>query len=350
MKNILKLSFVVTFLIFFSCEKEKNKDYVTIQGKIENHVGKQVAIKGRGYFKKIKLNEDGTFKDTLKVPTDQTMFQLYDGNEYANLFLKNGYDVKIYVDDKDFDETLTFEGKGAETNNYIVKKLLLQKKLFSPALFDKDENEFDQAIVEIKKKLENFIDKAKGVDSTMIANEKKALLGFEKGIKGAYKQKQARKAMFADLIGKPSPQFVHYESVDGKKVSLSDFKGENVYMDIWATWCGPCKAEIPYLKKLEEDYKGKNIEFISISVDNGRGYPKNSLEASKEGWKKMIAEKDMKGIQLFADKNWESDFIKAFKIRSIPRFLLIDKNGIVVDADAPRPSSPKVRTDLDKLL
>ncbi|NCP52647.1 MAG: thioredoxin, partial [Flavobacteriales bacterium] len=61
-----------------------------------------------------------------------------------------------------------------------------------------------------------------------------------------------------------------------------------------------------------------------------------------EGWKKMIAEKDLGGIQLFADKAWESDFIQGLRINSIPRFILIDPNGNIVNPDAPRPSSPKL--------
>jgi len=351
MKTIFKLLMVVVVLSVASCKKEEVKDYVTIQGEIKNHVGDEVVIKGRNYVKKIKLNEDGTFKDTLKLPEGQTTFQLFDGSEYATLFLKNGYDVKVKLDDKEFDETLTFEGKGAATNNYIAKKSLFQEKIFTGDLFDKDEDEFKQSIDGIEKKLQNFIaENEKGVDSLLIANEKKALEGFKPSILGAYKQRMARKAQFADLVGKPAPEFVNYESVDGKKVSLKDLKGKNVYMDIWATWCGPCKAEIPALKQMEKDYKGKNIAFVSISVDEGRGYPNNSLEAAKKGWKQMIKDKEMGGIQLFADNAWNSDFIKAFKVRSIPRFIIIDKNGIVVDADAPRPSSAKIRTELDKLL
>ena len=352
MKHFIKLMTLVFVISLISCKKEeKAKDYVTFQGKVANHIGDEIEIKGRNYVKKIKLNPDGTFKDTLKLPEGQTTFQLFDGSEYATLFLKNGYDVKVKLDDKEFDETLSFEGKGAETNNYLAKKTLLQEKLFTGDLFDKDEKEFDQAIEGIEKQLNDFITKnEKGVDSLLIANEKKGLAGFKQGIKGAYKQRQARKAQFAPLVGKPAPEFVNYESVDGKKVSLKDLKGKNIYMDIWATWCGPCKAEIPALKQLEEDYKGKNVAFVSISVDEGRGYPNNSAEAAKKGWKEMIKDKDMKGIQLIADNAWNSDFIKAFKVRSIPRFIIIDKNGIVVDADAPRPSSSKIRAELDKLL
>lgn len=351
MKTTFKLVVLGLVISLTSCKKEAVKDYATLQGKIENHKGNEVVVKGQNYLKKIKLNQDGTFKDTLKLPKDQTMFQLLEGDEYADLFLKNGYDIKIKLNDKQFDESLTFEGKGAETNNYLAKKTLFQEKLFKGDLFDKDEKEFDQEVDKIEKQLTNFIaENEKGVDSLIIANEKKGLAGFRQGIKGAYKQRQARKAQFADLVGKPAPQFVDYESVSGKKVSLKDIKGKNVYMDIWATWCGPCKAEIPALKELEKEYKGKNIAFVSISVDEGRGYPNNSKEAAKKGWKKMIADKKMEGIQLLADNAWNSDFIKAFKVRSIPRFIILDKNGIVVDADAARPSSSKIKNELNKLL
>jgi thiol-disulfide isomerase/thioredoxin len=118
-------------------------------------------------------------------------------------------------------------------------------------------------------------------------------------------------------------------------------KGKYVYIDVWATWCGPCRAEIPYLKKAEEKYHGKNIEFVSISVDTDKDHDK---------WKNFVTEKALGGIQLFADKNWNSDFIKAFGINSIPRFILIDPNGVVVDADAKRPSNPKLIEQLDGLL
>ena len=69
-----------------------------------------------------------------------------------------------------------------------------------------------------------------------------------------------------------------------------------------------------------------------------------------EKWKTFVTEKALGGIQLFADKNWNSDFIKAFGINSIPRFILIDPNGVVVDADAKRPSNPKLIEQLDGLL
>lgn len=134
------------------------------------------------------------------------------------------------------------------------------------------------------------------------------------------------------VTGKNSPAF-DYENYKGGKTSLTDLKGKYVYIDVWATWCGPCIGEIPSLKKVEKDYHNKNIEFVSISIDTPKAY---------ETWKNMIKDKELGGIQLMADNAWQSKFVTDYAIEGIPRFILIDPNGKIVNADAPRPSSPKL--------
>ena len=131
--------------------------------------------------------------------------------------------------------------------------------------------------------------------------------------------------------GKPSPNF-DYKDINGKNVALKDLEGKNVYIDVWATWCGPCKAEIPHLKEMEKAHHGKNIEFVSISIDKQKDIEK---------WKNMVAEKELKGVQLFSDNDWKSDFVTEYAIEGIPRFILVDDGGKIVSADAPRPSEKK---------
>jgi thiol-disulfide isomerase/thioredoxin len=133
--------------------------------------------------------------------------------------------------------------------------------------------------------------------------------------------------------GEPSPKFVNYENYAGGTTSLDDLKGKFVYVDVWATWCGPCLAEIPFLKEVEKQYHDKNIAFVSLSIDKAEDHEK---------WKAMIAEKELGGIQVFADKDWESDFVQDYLIKGIPRFILIDPQGNIVSSNAPRPSSPKL--------
>lgn len=136
--------------------------------------------------------------------------------------------------------------------------------------------------------------------------------------------------------GNVSPSF-NYENIKGGKTSLADLKGKYVYIDVWATWCGPCKFEIPFLKDKEKKYHGKNIEFVSISVDSKRDYDK---------WKKMVKDQSLGGVQLFADNAWRSEFVQAYKIKGIPRFILVDPAGKIVTASAPKPSEK----EFDRLM
>jgi thiol-disulfide isomerase/thioredoxin len=140
--------------------------------------------------------------------------------------------------------------------------------------------------------------------------------------------------------GKASPSF-DYENFKGGKTSLEDLKGKVVYVDVWATWCGPCLREIPALKILEADYHNKNIAFVSLSIDEKKDYDK---------WRTMITEKNLEGIQLMADNNWKTKFVIDYGIKGIPRFIIIDTKGNIVNSDAPRPSNPDIRKAFDELL
>nr|WP_321223156.1 TlpA disulfide reductase family protein [uncultured Psychroserpens sp.] len=143
------------------------------------------------------------------------------------------------------------------------------------------------------------------------------------------------------IKGKPSPQFVNYENHKGGELSLTDLKGKYVYVDVWATWCGPCIREIPSLKEVEKQFHNENIEFVSTSIDQAKDHDK---------WVSMVKDKDLGGVQLMADKDWSSKFVKDYAIQGIPRFILIDPNGNIVSADAPRPSDPKLVELLEKEL
>jgi len=142
------------------------------------------------------------------------------------------------------------------------------------------------------------------------------------------------------LTGQPSPEF-KYNDYKGRKRELKDFKGKYVYVDVWATWCGPCRKEIPNLRMIEARYKGRKIAFVSISVDEDKDFEK---------WKKLVVSEQLGGTQLIADKAWKSDFITSYGINSIPRFILIDPKGNVVDADAKRPGDAELLKQLDALL
>jgi len=308
---------------------------VKFEADVAHRNGDVLFIKNnRIIVKEIKVEGDGHFSSSFEVK--EGMYQLYDGAEYSELFLKNGYDLKMKMDADNFDESIVYSGKGSDENNYLAQKILSESKFDSESLFAATSiEEFTKKILE-KQNADLSKLEAAQLDPNFVALQKKAMETEMLQMKMYFAEKLKQQK----LNNTQAPSF-DYENHAGGKTKLEDLKGKYVYIDVWATWCGPCRAEIPSLQKIEEKYHSKKIAFVSISVDEQKDYEK---------WKKFVVEKKLGGIQLFADKNWMSDFIKAFGINSIPRFILIDPTGKVVNADADRPSNPKLQEQLDALL
>ncbi len=330
-----KLLLLLCVFAIVSCQEEP-KDYVTLSGKISNpHESKTLKVfKDKTYEKNITINDDGTFNDTLKVAEGD--YSIRHGDEYGSIYLKNGFESSFETDYEDFDNTLVYKGDGADKNNYSIKSYLLSGEYFDDALFaNPNKAALDKAITSYKDGFK-ALEKNYTLDSSSIANGKKTMEGTIASIEKYLSSKIALREALPE--GSPSPTFENYVNHKGGTTSLSDLKGKYVYVDVWATWCGPCKREIPSLKKVEEQFHGQNIEFVSISVDDARR--SGSDEKAFAAWKNMVNDKQLGGIQLFSDKAWQSDFVKSYKINGIPRFILIDPEGNIVSPDAPRPSNP----------
>ncbi|WP_108866730.1 TlpA family protein disulfide reductase [Aquimarina aquimarini] len=326
---------LIAIVIIASCTKEVAKDYVTLSGQITNKNSDSILVVNRGFKKVIKVKEDGSFMDTLKVKAGKYTF--FDGKEQTTMYLKNGYDVQISLDTKQFDETIAYSGTGANGSNYLAKKALIEEqKLRIPELFDLSISDFDKEADGVINELRELLQATKDLDSTFIANEENGFEEIKKELASSFKQKQ----FLNNLKGQHSPQFVDYENYNGGTTSLEDLKGKYIYIDLWATWCGPCKAEIPYLKEVEKAYHDKNIEFVSISLDQ---------EKDNQKWRDMIEQKELTGVQLIADNNFKSQFVKDYKVMGIPRFILLDPEGKIVSATAPRPSDEKLKELFNKL-
>lgn len=120
---------------------------------------------------------------------------------------------------------------------------------------------------------------------------------------------------------------------------LKKYKGNVIYLDFWASWCGPCKREMPYSSKLKEEYKGKDVVFVYMSTD------KNAAQ-----WENMITQLNMTGENYRASNKVKQEIVDRFNLQYIPRYVLINKEGKVADDNAKRPSDPMVKSDIDRLL
>lgn len=136
--------------------------------------------------------------------------------------------------------------------------------------------------------------------------------------------------------GRIAPDFV-FRDLNDESVSLSHFRGRYVYIDVWATWCIPCRREIPYLQMLERQFDAGDLAFVSISIDG---------DADK--WKTFVQKEEMTGIQLHMGEN--SDFREVYKVTHVPRFMLIDPEGRIVEGVMTRPSDPRTAEVLGGLV
>ncbi|HEV7333628.1 MAG TPA: TlpA disulfide reductase family protein [Flavisolibacter sp.] len=120
---------------------------------------------------------------------------------------------------------------------------------------------------------------------------------------------------------------------------LASFKGKYVLVDCWASWCMPCLQEMPALKQLQETYPKDALVFLSLSLDK-----------SAINWRRTIAKRELYSLNHFLLlEPSKAALIRQYNIESIPRYLLFDKEGKILNANAPLPSEPKLRQLLDSL-
>lgn len=189
----------------------------------------------------------------------------------------------------------------------------------------------------------------RGVLDTRIAEEVDSLQTFIPWItNGAYRDElqklvARRKAIISEI--KPGNKISRViklkNTITNDTLTLEDLKGKMVFLESWASWCGPCKEEIPHLKKLVEHYKDNpNIAFISVAAfDDKEKQVKNRL--------KIIKDQNMNWTQL---EDIDNNFTAYFKIHDIPHNVILDKKGVILDNDSIRPSNPGIIAYIDKLL
>lgn len=143
------------------------------------------------------------------------------------------------------------------------------------------------------------------------------------------------RAKRASVAGVPFPEGVILKDREGNEVDFGTFAGKYVYVDLWASWCGPCIKEIPHLQALEKELEGGNVVFVSISTDS-----------SPEPWLKKAAALDVHGNQLWDSTN---SLASKLNVRGIPHFLIYGPDGTLYRYNAPRPSNPETKALLQSL-
>ena len=321
------------YFIFFAPKVEKPTQFplATISGVVTNHIGDTIKI----------YAPDSTYITVLDTVTggfsiefewdSAASVSFFHGMESTKMYLQPGDDIKLTIDTEQFDESISYEG--SDESSYYAWQYITEEKSKYPDISMSSDSELDSLF---NTYFAPFLDE--------VASFKESNLPFYTsivdGIEGHKEYTLKRRSVLAALPqpGDAAIDFT-YPDKDGNDVALSDFIGSVVYVDVWATWCGPCRAEIPFLHDLEAEYSDRNVTFIGVSVD---------VEKNRQDWLDMMVDKDMRGVQIFAD-GW-TQITKDYAINGIPRFMLFDTEGNVSNLNADRPSSEEIRPALDALL
>lgn len=257
--------------------------------------------------------------DNITYLKNDSLIGLSEYQYFVREFTKKKFDIKtikttnsVYLDYKTaFDSVYQSDIYGEKAKNYLLFHYL-------------DQMTQDFSYNDFKERFDKF--KQTAEDTTLITFlEDKYLLNF------------------TDL--KKETQEIYFINSQKQKQTLSqileDNKGKIIYVDFWASWCAPCRALMPASRELHKQYKDKDVVFLYLSIDN-----------DFEKWQKANRDEGLSQnrFSLLAVNYPNADFYKELNLRSIPRYLLYDKQGDLVHNNAPSPDSDIIKQELDKLL
>jgi thiol-disulfide isomerase/thioredoxin len=284
----------------------------------------------------LRFKESNSVLDTLNI-IENKLYQVYsfiEGKqaELGEIMIAPNSKILVSIDENSPYESSNYSGSFKLSNNFLAYSKKHQNQL-SEIVRKGIQQEELEILLQEKGKLVH----EKGVSLNIVDSLQTYVKEKFNQFSEILKKKNTKYLYKASLVNSQGNDF-SFKDINNKNISLKDFKGKYVYIDIWATWCKPCKVEHVFLKELEEHFANNEaLQIISISID--REY---------DTWEKYVSSKSMEGLQLHSGS--KSDFVKFYDIGALPRFILLDKEGKVISPDEIRPSNPETLTKLEDTL
>ena len=337
---MLKSSSIILLLVLIisGCAKERKNPFSVMEVNVTNHQFLDSLIiydKEESWEIKstLRLNESNRVLDTMSI-LENKLYQIYsftDSNqgELGELIISPNSKITLTINENKPFESLNYTGSFGLSNNFLAYSKNHQNQLSEMV-----RNGIEQAELEILIHEKEDLITEKGASRNIVDSLNTYVIENFNQFSDILKQKNTKYLYKESLIDSLGNDFT-FKDINNKDIALTEFKGKYVYIDVWATWCKPCKVEYVFLKELEEHFSNNDeLQIISISIDR-----------EHDKWEKYILSKSIEGIQLYSDSN--SDFVKFYDIGALPRFIFLDKKGRVISPDEIRPSNPKTLEKLE---
>lgn len=293
---------------------------------------KQIKKELDGYLEENASGLEISEKEQAKVFTNTMLVQLGD------LYLDRGQELdtseKLLFLEKFFGDT-GLETSILELSDDLARSMMMSVHGALGIPFGMPNEQVAAFVEELEEpKKEMFM-------AALIQNDMMMLTGgYDKnksqveGFKRAYPQSMHIGNLDAGLISieklRAGAEVENFSFVDleGNQVSLADFKDKIIYLDLWASWCGPCintfRTKTPEFETKLRDKEDVVLMYISI-------------DEKEEPWRNYLSKNPMRGTHLFAGKGFQAEIMQYFKVWGIPRYLIIGKDNKIIDVNAPRP-------------
>lgn len=341
-KIIKPLLFIGLLSIFISgCKEDVKKPITVVEVTVNNHESLDSLIiynKESSWEIKstLRFKESNKDVDTLTI-IENKYYQIYmfkkgSQAELGELIIAPDSKIIVTIDENAPFESINYTGNFEVSNNFL-------------AFSKKHQNQLSGIV---KKGIEEAALEALIRDKSELITEKGTSLTIVDSL-STYVNNKFNK--FSDILKKKNKKYRYKSSlvnnignnfsfldVNNTIKKLKDYEGKYVYIDVWATWCKPCKVEYTFLKQLEEHFAdNEDLQIISVSTD--RKY---------DTWKKYISDNSIEGVQLYSGE--KSDFVTFYDIGALPRFILLNKEGKIISPDEIRPSNPELLEKLEETL
>ena len=361
MKNTSIVLLAVTLLLT-SCSSLGDKKF-TVNGKITGMNPSMVyleevpmATMQRVAVDSVRPNKDGSFELQAEV-TEETVFNIrVDQQNYPAASLVNDVkkvDLQLFFDPANTQMTDRYEVKGSAASTALQSYMLAFNNQLMKGRVDSLRSITDQALGSSKSPALSMM--IIGYYQSMAGNPAFGLTGFtldeikaqvkkltevfpkHKGLEAVSIVLAAQPASSQGLVGQTAPEF-SLPDPNGKKISLSSFRGKYVLVDFWASWCKPCRMENPNVVAAYAQFKNRNFTILGVSLDQ---------EGEKDEWMKAVMKDNLTWTQVSDLQFWNSPVVSLYNIQGIPFNVLVDPNGKII-AESLRGDA--LATTLDKVL